>query len=86
MSRRDRQHARQRIQKRQHEQAHERRLVSEPDELERERMTAQLNREMFGHVRCADAFYLRHLGVRDVLKQPISKREDPMPEVMRTRE
>lgn len=85
MSRRDRQHARQRIQKRQHEQAQQRQVDSEPDELERERMTARYSREMFGYVRCGEIFYVRHLGVDDRLPSPISRREDRMPDVVRLR-
>lgn len=87
MSRRNRVSARQRVEKRQREQEHRERLEREPDELEQDRMTARYEKEIRGHVRVGlnAPFYLRHLGLKDVPKQPISNREDPMPNVIRTR-
>ena len=87
MSRRNRVSARQRVEKRQREQEALHRIQQEPDELERERLLARHEREVFGYVRVGlnAPHYLRHLGLKDVTPSPVSKRHDPMPDVTRTR-
>ena len=72
MSRRDRQAAKQRIEKKQRHQRELRGVELLACPFERDRLTARHQRELEGHVDVGRTrpHYLRHLGLLDVLTRP----------------
>ena len=86
MSRRDRQAARQRIEKKLRHQRELRGVELLACPFERDRLTARHQRELEGHLNVGHArpHYLRHLGLNDVLKRPpAEQRNTEHPPVIR---
>ena len=75
MSRRDRQAAKQRIEKKQRHQRELRGVELLACPFERDRLTARHQRELEGRVDVGRTrpHYLRHLGLNDVLRRPLAE-------------